>query len=162
MKSIEIKGLMFVQTHDSDPVRYDVRNADFKRVAYIEWDGTNLVCETAGSDCMVLYKTDVAERYVDVCLGHVADVINSHLAKNIKPKKVNALKVKTWKIAGYKGFDNWDGPEDNNVKFTVVMDARFSKEDVEEIFANRFSKKHRVVVVEAAEIACFDVERNES
>ena len=67
------------------------------------------------------------------------------------------LKAKIWKVTGYKGWDDWDGPEDNNVSFTVVMDARFSKEDVQDIFLNRFSKKHRSVVIGATEIACFDV-----
>ena len=69
------------------------------------------------------------------------------------------LKAKIWKVTGYKGWDNWDGPEDNNVSFTVVMDARFSKEDIQDIFLNRFSKKHRSVVIDATEIACFDVAR---
>lgn len=161
MKNIEIKGLLFVQTHDSDPARYDVRDADFKRVAYVEWDGAHLVCTTPGPEGEVLYKTNVTKKYVELCFACVADMINEHIAKNSKSQKSEKFKAKTWKITGYKGWDNWDGPEDNNMNFTVVMDARFKKEDVEEIFANRFSKKHRVVVVEATEIACFNVERND-
>ena len=158
--NIDIEGLSFVQTHDSDPIRYDVRDDDFKRVAYVEWDGAKLVCTAADSD-EVLYTTDVSERYVDICLGHVADVVNARFKAKGECKKSKTLKVKTWKITGYKGWDDWDGPEDNNLNFTVVMDARFSKDDVQEIFLNRFSKKHRSVVIDATEIECFDVERNE-
>jgi hypothetical protein len=62
------------------------------------------------------------------------------------------MKIKIWNIKGYKGFDNYDGTDDNNLNVEVAMDARFKKEEVEEIFVNKFSKKHRVVVIEATEI----------
>lgn len=158
MKSIEIKGLTFVQTHNSDPVRYDVRDADFKRVAYIELDSEteHLVCTTSGADSIILYETFDNKRCIDLRLQDAANAINDYIKCN-RPK---TIKAKLWKITGYKGRDDWDGPQDNNMRFTVVMDARFSKEDVQDIFLNRFSKKHRSVVVDATEIACFDVERN--
>ena len=61
MNSVEIKGLLFVKTHESDLIRYDVRDADFNRVAYIEWDGRKLVCSTPDPNPIVLYETNVAE-----------------------------------------------------------------------------------------------------
>lgn len=57
------------------------------------------------------------------------------------------MKIKIWNIAGYKGRDNYDAPSDDNMSITVALDARFSKSDVEEIFLNRFSKKHRTVAL---------------
>ena len=67
------------------------------------------------------------------------------------------LKAKIWNISGYKGWDDYDGPGDNNMNFNVILDARFTKEEVEEIFVNRYTKKHRVVVVEAQEKAEYNV-----
>ena len=84
MKSIEIKGLMFVQTHDSDPVRYDVRNADFKRVAYIELDSEteHLVCTTSGADSIILYETFDNKRCIDLRLQDAANAINDYIKCN--------------------------------------------------------------------------------
>lgn len=61
------------------------------------------------------------------------------------------MTVNIWKISGYMGWSDYDGPQDDNVNFIVAMDSRFKKEDVEEIFVNRYSKseKNRVVVISA-------------
>lgn len=64
-------------------------------------------------------------------------------------KEIRKMKIKVWKVEGYKGFNDYDGPQDNNLNIEVAMDARFKKDEVEEIFVNKFSKRHRVVVVEA-------------
>ena len=62
------------------------------------------------------------------------------------------MKVKIWKIEGYKGMYDYRGIEDNTLSFEVAMDSRLKKEEVVEFFINKFSKKHRVVVIEATEI----------
>lgn len=62
------------------------------------------------------------------------------------------MKIKVWQITGYKGRDDYDGPADDNIKFSTALDARFKKKDVEEIFTNRYLKTNRVVVINAAEI----------
>ena len=99
MKSIEIKGLTFVQTHDEDPVRFDVRDADFKRVAYVEWDGVQLVCSTPDAESKILYQTDVKERYLEQCLGYVAATINTHLnSENPQNARTKKMKVNIWNI----------------------------------------------------------------
>ena len=58
-------------------------------------------------------------------------------------------KVNVWRITGYKGYDNYDGSDDNNTDIICPMDARLTKEMVEEFFCNYYSKKHRVVVLSA-------------
>ncbi len=59
------------------------------------------------------------------------------------------VKINIWKIEGYKGRNDYDGVADNNFSFTVALDSRFTKEEVEEIFFNRYTKKHRVVALSA-------------
>lgn len=59
------------------------------------------------------------------------------------------LKVKIWKIDGYKGNNGYDNRDDYNAHYTVALDARFSRDDVIEIFLNRYNKKYREVVFEA-------------
>ena len=68
------------------------------------------------------------------------------------------MKIKVWKINGYKGLCNCDSREEYNLDFKVALDARLKKDEVVEIFVNKFSKKHRVVVVEAEEIAEKEIE----
>lgn len=68
------------------------------------------------------------------------------------------MKVKIWKINGYKGFSNCESREEHNLNFEVALDARFNKYEVVEIFTNKFSKKHRVVIIEAEEIAEKEIE----
>lgn len=60
------------------------------------------------------------------------------------------IKVNIWKVAGYKGFDDYDGPEDNNFSFEAAFDARLTKEEVENFFFERYAKrKYRNVVLRA-------------
>ena len=59
------------------------------------------------------------------------------------------MKITVWEISGYKGKNDYDGPQDDNFGFEVLMDSRFSKEDVEEIFFNKYSKKYRSVALKA-------------
>lgn len=62
------------------------------------------------------------------------------------------MKCVVWEIVGYKGNNDYDGSCDNNLNIRVVMDYRFLKKDVEEIFINQFSKKHRVVALRAKKV----------
>lgn len=59
------------------------------------------------------------------------------------------MKVNIWNIEGYKGFDDYDGVDDNNFSFKVAMDSRFTQEEIEEIFLNRYAKKYRNVSLKA-------------
>lgn len=56
---------------------------------------------------------------------------------------------KIWKITGYIGHSNYDGPEDNNLTKYIVFDERFSKETVIDFMTYYFSKKYRVVYINA-------------
>jgi hypothetical protein len=67
------------------------------------------------------------------------------------------MKIKVWDITGYKGRNNHDGPSDDNMNITVAMDARFKKNDVEEIFIAHFSKKNETVKLSAKEITEYEV-----
>ena len=62
------------------------------------------------------------------------------------------MKITIWQISGYKGWNDYDGVADNNFTFKVVMDSRFAKEEVEEIFFNRYIKKYRTVALKATVI----------
>jgi hypothetical protein len=57
--------------------------------------------------------------------------------------------IKIWTIKGYKGPDDYDGHLDDNFSFDVAMDARFTQNDVEQIFFNRWDKKYRTVALGA-------------
>lgn len=59
------------------------------------------------------------------------------------------MKITIWQISGYKGWSDYDGVADNNFVFKIAIDSRFAKEEVEEIFFNRYSKKHRTVALTA-------------
>ena len=56
---------------------------------------------------------------------------------------------KVWKITGYIGFSDYDGPEDDNLTTYIVFDERFSKKTVIDFMAYFFSKKYRTVVIDA-------------
>lgn len=59
------------------------------------------------------------------------------------------MSVKYWRITGYKGKNDYDGLQDNNVDITVAFDSRFKKEDVEDIMFFYWSKKYRSVALKA-------------
>lgn len=59
------------------------------------------------------------------------------------------MKVNTWKITGYKGWNDYDGPVDNNTDIEVAMDGRFKQEDVENIMFDYWGKKYRSVTIKA-------------
>lgn len=59
------------------------------------------------------------------------------------------MKINIWQIFGYKGWNDYDGISDNNFSFKAAIDSRFTKEEVEEIFFNRYGKKYRTVVLTA-------------
>lgn len=59
------------------------------------------------------------------------------------------MKANTWRITGYRGKNDYDGPADDNTKLDLIMDSRFKKEDVEELMAYYWSKIYRSVAIKA-------------
>ena len=59
------------------------------------------------------------------------------------------MKANVWRITGYKGRNDYDGPEDDNIKLDLIMDSRFTKENIEEIMAQYWSKFYRSVAIKA-------------
>ena len=57
------------------------------------------------------------------------------------------MKVKIWEISGYRGSNDWDDERDNNFSFNIAMDARITKNGVENFFMSNWSKKYRTVVI---------------
>lgn len=41
--------------------------------------------------------------------------------------------TKTYIVDGYRGWDDWEGKQDNNFHDEFVFDSRFSKKDVEKM-----------------------------
>ena len=46
------------------------------------------------------------------------------------------MKANIWRITGYKGWNDYDGPADDNTDLEIIFDSRFKKEDVETIMFN--------------------------
>lgn len=59
------------------------------------------------------------------------------------------MKVNIWQITGYKGRNDYDGPMDDNTNLEIAFDARFKKDDIEEIMFNYWGKKYRSVAIKA-------------
>ena len=59
------------------------------------------------------------------------------------------MKVNIWRIIGYKGHNDYDGPMDDNTNLEIAFDSRFKKEDIEEIMFNYWGKKYRSVAIRA-------------
>lgn len=59
------------------------------------------------------------------------------------------MKVNVWRITGYKGRNDYDGPMDDNTNIEIAFDARFKKEDIETIMFNYWGKKYRSVAIRA-------------
>lgn len=59
------------------------------------------------------------------------------------------MKANTWRITGYRGRNDYDGPADDNTKLDIIFDSRFKKEDVEAILFNYWGKKYRSVAIKA-------------
>ena len=59
------------------------------------------------------------------------------------------MKANTWRITGYKGWNDYDGPSDDNTDLEIIFDSRFKKEDVEAIMFNYWGKKYRSVAIKA-------------
>lgn len=55
------------------------------------------------------------------------------------------MKVNKWEVAGYLGNSDYDGHVDDNFHTVVTMDSRFTKQDVLDIFLQRYNKRYRVV-----------------
>lgn len=58
----------------------------------------------------------------------------------------------TWKVSGYCGWSDYDGPADNNLNFEIEMDKSVTKDELETLLFNRFGKKYRCVVLNCVKI----------
>lgn len=67
------------------------------------------------------------------------------------------MKANFWKITGYKGRNDYDGPEDDNIDLNLIMDDRFTKEQIEEIMSQYWSKFYRSVAIKAELIKPIDL-----
>ena len=59
------------------------------------------------------------------------------------------MKANIWRITGYKGRNDYDGPADDNTDLEIIFDSRFKKEDVETIMFNYWGSKYRSVAIKA-------------
>lgn len=59
------------------------------------------------------------------------------------------MKAIVWRITGYKGRNDYDGPADDNTNIEVIFDSRFKKEDVEDILFYYWGRKYRSVAIKA-------------
>ena len=57
------------------------------------------------------------------------------------------MKANIWRITGYKGRNDYDGPADDNTELDLIMDSRFKKEDVEDILFYYWGKLYRSVAI---------------
>lgn len=66
------------------------------------------------------------------------------------------VKVRLWKVVGYAGFHDYDGPEDYNINRVVPMPIDIDKESVEKFVASKY--KTRVVALSARHQGVVEVE----
>lgn len=59
------------------------------------------------------------------------------------------MSANIWRITGYRGRNDYDGPADDNTRLDIIFDSRLSKEDVEAILFNYWGKKYRSVAIKA-------------
>ena len=62
------------------------------------------------------------------------------------------MKYSIWRITGYRGWNDYDGPTDDNTKVDIIFDNRFKKEDVEAFMFNYWGKKYRSVAIKAEQL----------
>lgn len=59
------------------------------------------------------------------------------------------MAVRYWRITGYKGKNDYDVLQDNNVDVIIAFDSRFNKRDVEDIMFFYWGKRYRSVAINA-------------
>jgi hypothetical protein len=59
------------------------------------------------------------------------------------------MKANVWRITGYRGSNDYDGPEDDNTKLDIIFDGRLNKKDVEDILFYYWGQKYRSVAIKA-------------
>lgn len=59
------------------------------------------------------------------------------------------MKANVWRITGYRGRNDYDGPADDNTKLDIIFDSRLKKEDVEDILFYYWGRKYRSVAIKA-------------
>ena len=55
--------------------------------------------------------------------------------------------MRRWKVQGYAGWYDYDGPQDNNFEFYYELDDKITREDVESIIKNKY-KNERILAYE--------------
>ncbi len=69
------------------------------------------------------------------------------------------LKYNVWKISGFRGCNDYDGPADDNTEKEIIMDSHFTKDDVERIMLAYWSRFYRVVSIKAELLNKGEVEK---
>ena len=59
------------------------------------------------------------------------------------------MKITIWEIVGYS---DYDGKSDNNICFRIAIDSSVTKNEVENLFYNRYASKYRIVTLTANKI----------
>ena len=57
----------------------------------------------------------------------------------MKNKKYMHFTVNFWHITGYAGWDDYDGPSDDNVDEVIVISSIFTKDDVISLFKRKYN-----------------------
>ena len=67
--------------------------------------------------------------------------------ENYNPNENNKkIEYRIWHIDAYAGWDDYDDPSDCNIHIDYIIDAKFTKQDVINMFCNKYNNS-RVVVV---------------
>lgn len=53
--------------------------------------------------------------------------------------------TRTWHVVGYAGRSDYDGPDDDNLDFTLTLDKSISKDEVYTILSDRYKKYRNTV-----------------
>lgn len=67
------------------------------------------------------------------------------------------VKFNIWKISGVKGYVSPKDIDKDNFSTEIVMDACFTKEQVEDIYFNAFEKRDRLITVKAEHIKTMQI-----
>lgn len=59
------------------------------------------------------------------------------------------MKANVWRITGYRGNNDYDGPADDNTKLDIIFDNRLKKKDVEDILFYYWGRTYCSVVIKA-------------
>lgn len=58
---------------------------------------------------------------------------------------IDTTKLKVWRVTGYVGWSDYDGPSDDNLDVKLILDASITKDEVYAILNERFKKYRNTV-----------------